>query len=157
MRGYFAVGVEGISKPMNLGAIMRTANAFGASFVFTINAANPIKQTYKADTSRTFESVPYYQWDTVGDIVLPKGCKLVGVELTEDAIDLPKFSHPKSAAYVLGRERGDLSQPMIQKCDYLVKIPTRFCVNVSVAAALVMYDRIVVHGKHNTPRPIMPG
>ena len=157
MRGYFAVGVEGISKPMNLGAIMRTANAFGASFVFTINAANPIRQTYKADTSRTFESVPYYQWDTVGDIVLPKGCKLVGVELTEDAIDLPKFSHPKSAAYVLGRERGDLSQSMIQKCDYLVKIPSRFCVNVSVAAALVMYDRIVVHGKHNEPRPIMPG
>lgn len=157
MRGYFAVGVEGISKPMNLGAIMRTANAFGASFVFTINAANPIKQTYKADTSRTFESVPYYQWDTVSDMVLPKGCKLVGVELTEDAIDLPKFSHPKSATYVLGRERGDLSQPMIQKCDYLVKIPTRFCVNVSIAAALVMYDRIVVHGKHNEPRPIMPG
>ena len=157
MRGYFAVGVEGISKPMNLGAVMRTANAFGASFVFTVNAANPIKQTYKADTSRTFESVPYYQWDTVGDIVLPKGCKLVGVELTEDAIDLPKFSHPKSAAYVLGRERGDLSQSMIQKCDYLVKIPSRFCVNVSVAAALVMYDRIVVHGKHNEPRPIMPG
>lgn len=157
MRGYFAVGVEGISKPMNLGAIMRTANAFGASFVFTINAANPIKQTYKADTSRTFESVPYYQWDTVSDMVLPKGCKLVGVELTEDAIDLPKFSHPKSAAYVLGRERGDLSQTMIQKCDYLVKIPTRFCVNVSVAAALVMYDRTVVHGKHNEPRPIMPG
>ena len=38
MRGYFAVGVDGISKPMNLGNLMRIANAFGASFFFTINA-----------------------------------------------------------------------------------------------------------------------
>ena len=31
-RGYFGIGAEGISKPMNLGALMRTAHAFGASF-----------------------------------------------------------------------------------------------------------------------------
>ena len=34
MRGYFAIGAERISKPMNLGALMRTGHAFGASFVF---------------------------------------------------------------------------------------------------------------------------
>ena len=38
MRGYFGIGAEEISKPINLGALMRTANAFGASFFFTINA-----------------------------------------------------------------------------------------------------------------------
>lgn len=157
MRGYFAVGVEGISKPMNLGAIMRTANAFGASFVFSVNAADRINQAYKADTSRTFESVPYYQWNSIEGMELPKNCKLVGVELTEDSIELPRFSHPKSAAYILGRERGDLSEQMLQKCDYVVKIPTRFCVNVSVAAAIVMYDRIVLQGKYNSARSIMPG
>ena len=36
MRGYFAIGVEGISKPMNLGNLLRSAHAFGASFFFTI-------------------------------------------------------------------------------------------------------------------------
>ncbi|MEE8144119.1 MAG: TrmH family RNA methyltransferase, partial [Kiloniellales bacterium] len=34
MRGYFAIGVEGISKPMNLGNLLRSAHAFGASFFF---------------------------------------------------------------------------------------------------------------------------
>src|SRR3546814_8737917 len=34
MRGYFAIGAEGISKPMNLGSLMRSAHAFGASFFF---------------------------------------------------------------------------------------------------------------------------
>ncbi len=37
-RGYFAIGVEGISKAVNLGNLLRSAHAFGASFVFTIGA-----------------------------------------------------------------------------------------------------------------------
>ncbi len=36
MRGYFAIGVERISTPMNLGSLMRSAHAFGASFFFAI-------------------------------------------------------------------------------------------------------------------------
>ena len=38
MRGYFAIGVEGISKAMNVGSLFRTAHAFGAGFVFTVAA-----------------------------------------------------------------------------------------------------------------------
>jgi hypothetical protein len=37
-RGYFAIGVEGISKAVNLGNLLRSAHAFGASFVFTLGA-----------------------------------------------------------------------------------------------------------------------
>ena len=36
MRGYFGVGVDGISKPMNLGNLVRIAHAFDASFFFSI-------------------------------------------------------------------------------------------------------------------------
>lgn len=156
MRGYFAIGAEGISKPMNLGALMRTANAFGASFVYSVAAADRVKLAYKADTSKTFESVPYYQWDSIGEMALPKGCQLVGIELTDEAVELPEFRHPKAAAYVLGRERGDLSAGMLAKCDHVVKIPTRFCINVSLAGALVMYDRVLSMGSFRQ-RPVMPG
>lgn len=156
MRGYFAIGAEGISKPMNLGAIMRTAHAFGSSFVFSVNAADKIRKVYHADTSKSFEHVPYYQWDTIGDMALPKGCALVGVELTDDAIELPSFRHPTTAAYVLGRERGSLSEDMIEKCAFTVKIPTKFCVNVSIAAAMVMYDRMISMGRY-AERPVKPG
>ena len=38
MRGYFGIGAEGISKPMNLGNLIRSAHAFGASFVFLVDA-----------------------------------------------------------------------------------------------------------------------
>ncbi len=39
MRGYFGIGVERITKTMNVGNLFRSAHAFGAGFVFTISAA----------------------------------------------------------------------------------------------------------------------
>ncbi len=156
MRGYFAIGAEGISKPMNLGALMRTANAFGAAFVFSVNAEDRTKIAYKSDTSRTFKNLPYYQWDTVDEMHFPKGLQMVGIELTDDAIELPEFRHPRMAAYVLGRERGSLTDDMTAKCDHVVKIPTKFCINVSLAGALVMYDRVRSMGGWRD-RPVMPG
>lgn len=156
MKGYFAIGAEGISKPMNLGALMRTANAFGASFVFSVNAEDRTKVAYKSDTSRTFKTVPYYQWESIDEIVLPRECQMVGVELTDEAVDLPEFKHPRMAAYVLGPERGSLSPEMQAKCAHIIKIPTNFCINVSLAGALVMYDRVRSMGGWRD-RPIMPG
>ena len=62
MRGYFAIGVEGITKPMNTGALMRTAHAFGASFVFTIGANYARHEANHADTSDAAGSVPFYEF-----------------------------------------------------------------------------------------------
>ena len=156
MRGYFGIGAEEISKPMNLGALMRTAHAFGASFFFTVNAAPKLREAYNADTSRAFAHLPYYPYETINALRLPKGCALVGVELADDAIELPQFMHPAAAAYVLGRERGSLSPALLARCAHVVKIPTKFCLNVGLAGALVMYDRLIALGGYPA-RPIMPG
>jgi tRNA G18 (ribose-2'-O)-methylase SpoU len=156
MRGYFGVGVEGISKPMNLGAIMRTAHAFGASFVFTIGAVYAQREGGRADTSDAPGHLPLHEYDGLDDFSLPRGCDLVGVELTDDAVDLPSFRHPRQAAYVLGPERGSLSPELVERCAHVVKIPTRFCVNVGLAAAIVMYDRTLTLGRFPM-RPVTPG
>lgn len=153
MRGYFGIGAEGISKSMNLGTLLRTGHAFGASFVFTI-AANYSKRDAKwADTSNSFDQVPLYSFDKQSELVLPKNCKLVGVELVDDAVWLPSFKHPSIAAYVLGREKGSLSPELLARCDHVVKIPTKFCVNLGVAGAIVMYDRMLAYGKF-AERPV---
>ena len=155
MRGYFAIGAEGISKPMNLGNLMRSAHGFGASFIFTINATYRAKQM-RSDTSQAYNHVPYYAWDNISQMALPKGCQLVGVELVDGASDLPSFRHPSQAAYVLGPERGELSPEMLARCSHVVKIPTSFCINVAMAGAIVMYDRICTLG-HFAPRPVRSG
>ena len=156
MRGYFGVGVEGISKSYNLGAVLRTANAFGASFAFTIGATNKALEIRRTDTSRSDLHMPFYEWETAEDLILPRGCQLVGVELTEDAIDLPSFRHPTNCAYILGPEKGSLSDELQSRCDHLVKIPTKFCINVSLAAALALYDRTIMMGGY-PDRPVKVG
>ncbi|MEL6790902.1 MAG: RNA methyltransferase [Pseudomonadota bacterium] len=153
MRGYFGIGCERISKAMNLGALLRTGHAFGASFAFTINAHHRARMIDRADTAKSDQHVPLYEWDSLDDMRLPKGCALVGVELDETAIDLPSFRHPLNVAYILGPEKGSLSPAATARCAHLVKIPTRFCINVSLAAALVMYDRVLTLG-HYPPRPL---
>lgn len=146
MRGYFGVGSERISKQMNLGAVMRTAHAFGASFVFTIGSRLKAEEAALSDTAKSQTHVPLFQWAGIEEMALPDGCALVGVELDDCAIDLPTFPHPLNAAYLLGPEKGDLSAAAKARCAHLVKIPTRFCVNLSVAAAIVMYDRMLALG-----------
>ncbi len=156
MRGYFAIGVEGISKPMNLGSLWRTAHAFGASFVFTIGAHYPSREGELADTSKTSDQVPLYEFASLDAFRLPKGCTLVGVEILDDAVDLPSFPHPRQAAYVLGPERGRLSPELAARCAHLVKIPTRFSVNLALAGAIVMYDRLLSRGRF-AERPLAAG
>ena len=155
MKGYFAIGIEGASKPMNVGNLVRSAHALGAGFVFTIGAHARIRNA-RSDTSKTQKSVPWYDWDSVDDMQLPKNCQIVGVELLDEAIDLPSFTHPRCAAYVMGPERGVLSDELRAKCDHILRIPTRFCINVQIAGAIVMYDRLKTLGQFED-RPVMPG
>jgi len=156
MRGYFALGVEAISKPGNVGTLVRSAHAFGASFVFTLGSGLDMTQLRLVDTSDGSRHIPLYAWPSPAELVLPHGCQLVGVELTDEAIPLPSFRHPLRAAYVLGPERGSLSPELQQRCHFIVRIPTAFCVNVGVAAAVVMYDRMICLGRF-AERPVRVG
>lgn len=146
MRGFFGIGVEEVSKEGNVGNLVRSAHAFGASFFFTVAPVVDVRAMQVSDTSGAFDHMPYYQYASAADLELPKGCRLVGVELTEDAIALPSFHHPVRAAYVLGPEMGSLSPEMQERCDFIVQIPMKFCINVGVAGALVMYDRMISMG-----------
>ena len=156
MRGYFAIGVEGISKEQNVGAIVRTAHAFGASFFFTVNPDVDVRAFRASDTSDAFTHLPYYQYDSVAELDLPRKCDLIGVELVDESIELPSFRHPPCAAYVLGPEMGSLSPAMIERCAYVVKIPMKFCVNVGIASSIIMYDRMISMGRF-AERPVKPG
>jgi tRNA G18 (ribose-2'-O)-methylase SpoU len=156
MRGYFGVGVEHISKEQNVGTIARSAHAFGASFFFTIQPDVDIHAMRATDTSDAFEHLPYYQYDSVEKMDLPMECQLVGVELTDEAIELPTFRHPSRAAYVFGPEMGHLSEEMQEQCSHIIKIPMKFCVNVGVAAAITMYDRQISMGRF-AERPVKAG
>lgn len=155
MRGYFAVGVDGISKPMNLGNLVRISHAFGAGFFFSIAPRLKLSDA-NSDTSRAQGVLPFYSYAQPADLRLPLGCRLVGVEITDDAVELPRFRHPSRAAYVFGAERFSLSPEMLAACEFVVKIPTRFSINVGMAGAIVLYDRLLSLGGYPA-RPVKAG
>jgi tRNA G18 (ribose-2'-O)-methylase SpoU len=163
-RGYFGIGVEGVSKSANVGALLRTAHAFGAAFCFTVGAGWDNRSERLADTADSPGHVPLWRFADLDSMKLPQGCPLVGIELLEEATVLPSFRHPLSAAYVLGPERSGLSPALLGRCRHVVRIPTRFALNLAVAGALVLYDRLLQHGRfadrpvgsQQAPEPLAP-
>ena len=55
-----------------------------------------------------------------------------------------------------GREKGNLSPALVARCQHIVKIPAKFCVNVGIAGALVIYDRMLSLGAY-AERPVRAG
>ncbi|MBL41753.1 MAG: rRNA methyltransferase [Rhodospirillaceae bacterium] len=153
MRGFFAIGVENLSKQMNAGNLFRSAHAFGASFAFTIGGMYS-PNLAKSNTSKSIFQMPIYNYNRFSEFITPENSILVGVELTENSIDLPKFRHPSNAIYILGPEKGNLSKNIMSSCKYTVKIPTKFCINLAMAGAIVMYDRVISLGQYD-PRPVV--
>lgn len=141
-RGYWGIGVYHPKKEHNFGTILRNAYAFGASFVYTIG---PRFRRQAADTARAWRHVPVFRYETVDDLVshLPYGCSLVGVELLEEAVYLPRFSHPERVCYLLGAEDYGLPREVISRCEHTIRIPgAAYCLNLATAATIIMYDRI---------------
>lgn len=161
MRGYFGIGIDGVSKAGNIGNLLRTAHGFGAGFAFALAPAMTKARDARAfedyaDTANAPQNMPFYVCDTVADIPRPEGCRFVGIEITDDAVELPSFRHPTKAVYFLGGERLGLSDAVKETCDDFITIPTKFSLNVATAGAIVMYDRLRLLGGF-ADRPLMPG
>ena len=86
-----------------------------------------------SDTSHADIHLPFYAYKNLDEFTLPKECVAGGRRIARRGPDLPSFRHPMRAAYVLGPEKGSLSPALVKRCDFVVKIPAKFCVNVGVA------------------------
>ena len=53
----------------------------------------------------------------------------------------------------MGNERDGRAK---QRCDFLVKIPSKFCLNVGIAGVIIMYDRLISRTRFPN-RPLRAG
>jgi tRNA G18 (ribose-2'-O)-methylase SpoU len=142
-RGYFGIGIYHPKRDSNVGTLMRSAQNFGAAFVFTIGRRY---REQASDTTKTWKNVPLFHYNNLDDLNNsgPKSCPLIGVELTESAQSLHRYAHPDRAMYLMGAEDHGLPPAAIKACYDLVQIVgPAHCLNVSVAGSIVMYDRFV--------------
>ena len=144
-RGYFGIGVVNVKFEVNIGTLYRSAYVYGADFIYTVG------KRYKkqcSDTTKAFKHIPLFHFDDIDDLVehLPYTCRLVGIELDDEAVILEKFNHPERCCYLLGAEDSGLPPKVINRCHELVKLPGKYCLNVSTAGSIVLYDRYVKGG-----------
>lgn len=137
---FFGIGIQNGKTPENLGVLWRSAQNLGASFIFTIGNRYA-KQS--SDTHNAVKAMPYYHYETFDDFFkhLPKGVRIVGVELDDRAETLETFHHPRRCVYLLGAEDHGLTNEAIEKSHFLIKFSSTLSLNVSVAGSIVLYDR----------------
>ena len=76
-RGYFGIGAEGVSKSANMGALLRTAHAFGAAFCFTIGGGWDARAGRTADTADSQKSLRLRRYQRIGHSFSDPGATLV--------------------------------------------------------------------------------
>lgn len=125
----------------NYGTLYRTAQVFGADFIFIIGKRFEPQAT---DTMKAYKHIPMFQYDNFEDFNnhRPYACPLIGIELCDRSIPISKFTHPKQACYLLGAEDSGLTKEAIEKCNAIVQLPGERSLNVSVAGSIVLFDRI---------------
>ncbi|MBN8882404.1 MAG: 23S rRNA (guanosine(2251)-2'-O)-methyltransferase RlmB, partial [Salana multivorans] len=141
------VALDGITDPRNLGAIIRSAGAFGASGVLVperrsagVNAAawkTSAGAAARVPVARATNLVRALQ------DLKEAGCFVVGLDGdgSTDVADLAVADGP--VVLVAGSEGKGLSRLVRQNCDVVAAIPIASSVeslNASVAASLALYE-----------------
>jgi len=142
MRGYAVIGLFSPKNLVNVGAVLRAAGVYRASFVAV--SGDRTKFKYKkasTDTMKAYRHLPLLQ---VTDLksVIPYDCVPVAVELIDNAIPLHSYKHPERAFYIFGPEDGALDESILSWCKDIVYIPTHGCMNLAATVNVVLYDRL---------------
>jgi 23S rRNA (guanosine2251-2'-O)-methyltransferase len=137
--------LDEINDPHNLGAILRSADQFGAELV-VLPSRRAARQTQAVVKSSAGASL-YVPVASVASLasalesVKAAGFWVYGADLGGRRLDTVRFEG--RVALVLGSEGSGLRRLVRERCDQLVRIPTGGYVdslNVSVAAGILMHE-----------------
>jgi TrmH family RNA methyltransferase len=135
-----------INNPVNVGAILRTAEAAGATGIITTkNTSDPFSpKSLRGAMGSAFRLAIWRDalFDEVIDWCRAKGLHLVGTDADSRARHTD-LDWTRSSALVLGPESSGLTDAELKTTDQTVKIPMLGEVeslNVSVAAGIILYE-----------------
>ena len=143
--GFFGVGVHEPQDPGNVGTILRTLDAVGATGLFLLDGGvDPYHPTaVRASMGALFRipitrasSADFIRWSEAHQVAL-YGSSAQGAA---DYLEIKEFAWP--AALVLGSERSGLPPEILNACRKTLRLPMAGSVtslNLSVAAGVLLY------------------
>lgn len=143
----FAVVLDEVQDPQNLGSILRTAEATGVDVVVIPKrrSVGITPAVHRASMGGSIH-VPVARENLFATIKLLKeeGVRAVAVD-PSGSVDYFEADLTGPLVLVLGGEDKGVSPALLRKCELVVRIPMLgrlTSLNVGVAAALIMYERV---------------
>ncbi|MGN0087094.1 MAG: TrmH family RNA methyltransferase [Alloprevotella sp.] len=139
------VVVDGVVDTTNIGAIFRSAAALGIDAVLlTPTSCDPLNRRAVRVSMGSVFLVPWTWVDNL-QALRDIGFRTAAMALTEQSIpiDAPTLRNEERLAIVMGTEGDGLAQQVIEKADYVVRIPMSHGVdslNVAAAAAVAFWE-----------------
>ncbi len=145
----FAVAIENWQHDMNIGSIVRTANAFAAETVHIIGRKRWNKRG--AMVTDRYQHVLHHatveefaQWAQVKEL------PIIAVDNVPGSVAIESFELPEACILLFGQEGPGLSDAALEAADAVVEITqygsTR-SLNASAAAAIAMHAWITQHAR----------
>ena len=145
--------LDGIEDPRNVGAIIRTALAAGASgIVLPERRAAGLTDTVARASAGALAHLPVARVKNLAramEQLKEAGFWLIGLDERSEK-NHTEVKYEGRVAIVLGSEGSGLHELIKKKCDFLVSIPTTGPVralNVSVAAGIVLFEAVRQRGE----------
>lgn len=145
VRGGTVVALEAPRDPGNLGAIIRTADAMGASAVVLIGAsADPFGVEAVRATMGSIFHVPLARTDAGAFSAWAAAFSgpLIGTHLS-GSVDIRTLRPKEPQILLMGTEQAGLTEDLASRCDMLVTIPMAGradSFNLAIATALALYE-----------------
>ncbi len=139
------IALESIQNPGNLGSIMRTSEAIGASGIILLeHCTDPYDPTsVKASMGAIFsleliksELDTFVKWTTINQV------PIIGTS-DKAASDYMDVNYPCPCVLLMGSERQGLPQKYLDLCTEIVRIPMQGrsdSLNLAIAASIVLYQ-----------------
>ncbi len=143
--GALVLILDGITDPHNLGAILRSADQFGADLVLI-----PERRSVQANETVVKVSSGAAQYVPISVVtnlsreirtLKDHGFWIYGADMAGE--ESYSVSFPARTAIVMGSEGDGISQLVRKNCDHIISIPMRGHIdslNVSVAAGILLYE-----------------
>ncbi len=135
-----------VGDPQNIGAVLRSAAAFGARAVVTAaHGAPPVTGALAKAASGAVDRVPLIRAVNLARALVhmkEHSFWVCGLDETADRL-LSDIDPGERAALVFGSEGGGMRRLVREQCDYLARLPTsplQPTLNVSNAAAVALYE-----------------
>ena len=143
----FILILNDIRSALNVGAILRTADAVGISKVYLCGITPTPEHPKVAKTSLGAENFVTWEYKKSVTTVISNlrkiGYQITGLEIDPKSINFWQARYSNKIALLVGNEVEGIPRALIKKCTLLIKIPMsgkKESLNVATATGIAVYE-----------------